>query len=406
MEWADSFDVESPRLRGAPCRGEQLQHRTAPVFATAFEIPAAKDEAAAYRIGGIVWDETQRYRISRILASGSGIFLACHPDGPRFLRAGGTCACRAVSKLPAKCTGPSPPKAAAQDDNPISQKTNSTSFAGPCLRARVPPTRIPPTLSKEASMSAAPVVPASPAPAPAPPMSEGARIINTFIAPSKTFTDLRRSAMWWAPWILISIFSVAFIFTIGKQVGFEQVNKNQIERSARQSEQFDRLPPDQQAARLQVSAKFFKYLFGFGSPFIILLATLISTTALWATFKVGAAAETTFGQAYAISMYAGLPGIIGAILGIVSLFAGVSPEGFDISNPVATNLAYFLDPETTGKFVRGMASCLDVLTIWSIILIGIGYACTSKVKRSTAIMIVAGWYLGYKLIASALATLG
>ena len=28
------------------------------------------------------------------------------------------------------------------------------------------------------------------------PLSEPARIVNTFIAPSKTFTDLRRSAAW------------------------------------------------------------------------------------------------------------------------------------------------------------------------------------------------------------------
>lgn len=255
-------------------------------------------------------------------------------------------------------------------------------------------------------MASAPTPPVAPAPAPVtPPLSEGARIVNTFIAPSKTFTDLRRSAAWWGPWILIAIFSVAFIFTMGKQVGFEQISKNQIERSTRQAEQFDRLPPDQQATRLQASAKFFT-VFAYLSPFVILFFTLISTTALWATFKVGAAADTTFGQAYAISMYAGLPGIIGAILGIVSLFAGVNPEGFDVNNPVATNLAYFLDPDTTNKFVRGMASSLDVLIIWSIILIGIGYASTSKVKRSTAIMIVAGWYVFYKLVTSALATLG
>ena len=256
-------------------------------------------------------------------------------------------------------------------------------------------------------MAATPLPPVAPSPVPAPvepPMSEGARIINTFIAPSKTFSDLRRNAKWWAPWLLIAVFSVAFIFTIGKQIGYEQVSKNQIERSAKQAEQFDKLSPDQQATRLQISAKFFR-IFAYGSPFLILFFTLISTTALWATFKVGAAADTTFGQAYAISMYAGLPGIIGAILGIVSLFAGVSPEGFDINNPVGTNLAYFLDPDTTGKFVRGMASSLDVLIIWSIILTGIGYSCTSKVKRSTAIMIVAGWYLVYKLITSALATM-
>lgn len=257
-------------------------------------------------------------------------------------------------------------------------------------------------------MAAAPVSPTpnsiSTAPPTAPAMSEGARIVNTFIAPSKTFTDLRRSAAWWGPWILIAVVSMVFVYAMGKQVGFEQVSKNQIAHSKR-AEQFDKLPADQQARQLALSSKIVG-IFAYGSPVLILFFTLISTTALWATFKVGTAAETTFGQAYAISMYAGLPGIVGGILGIVSLFAGVNPEGFDINNPVGTNLAYYLDPETTGKFVRGMASSLDVLTIWSIILFGIGYASTSKVKRSTAIMIVAGWYLVYKLATSALASLG
>lgn len=254
-------------------------------------------------------------------------------------------------------------------------------------------------------MATAPVTPTSPTPVSATqPMSEGARIVNTFIAPSKTFTDLRRSAAWWGPWIVISIVSFVFIYSIGGQVGFEQVSKNQVAHSKR-AEQFDKLPADQQAKQLQISAKIVG-VFAYGSPALILLYFLISTTALWATFKVGAAADTTFGQAYAIVMYSGLPGIIGAILGTIALFAGVNPEGFDINNPVGTNLAYYLDPDTTGKFVRGMASSLDLINIWTVVLIGIGFACTSKVKRSTAIGIVAVWYLLYKVLTSGLASLG
>jgi hypothetical protein len=253
-------------------------------------------------------------------------------------------------------------------------------------------------------MASAPVVPASPTPTPeTAPLSEGARIVNTFIAPSKTFTDIRRNAKWWGPWIVISIFSLIFIYAIQKQIGFEQVSRNQIEHSKR-AEQFDKLPADQQAKQLNLSVKIFN-VFGYGTPVLILFYLLIETVVLWATFKVGAGGETTFGQAYAIIMYSALPGIIGAILGIVSLFAGVNPEGFDINNPVGTNLAYYLDPDTTAKFLRGMASSVDVITIWSIILIGIGFACTSKVKRSSSIMIVAGWYLLYKLVTSTLASL-
>jgi len=44
-------------------------------------------------------------------------------------------------------------------------------------------------------------------------------------------------------------------------------------------------------------------------------------------------------------------------------------------------------------------------SIWSIVLVGIGYSCTSKVKRSTAIITVAGWYLAFKLATSALAAM-
>lgn len=254
-------------------------------------------------------------------------------------------------------------------------------------------------------MATAPVVPvppASPASTPETPrLSEGARIVNTFIAPSKTFTDLRRSAGWWGPWLLISIFSLLFIYAMGRQIGFEQISRNQVAHSSR-ADQFDKLPPDQQARQIRISSAAIRY-FAYGSPLLILFFTLISTVVLWATFKIAAGAETSFGQAYAISMYAGLPGIIGAILGIVSLFAGVDPEGFDINNPVGTNLAYYLDPATTGKFLHGMASALDVITIWTIVLIGIGYASTSKVKRSKAIGIVVGWYLVYKVISAGLA---
>jgi len=254
-------------------------------------------------------------------------------------------------------------------------------------------------------MAAAPVLPASPAPTPEPaPLSQGARIVDTFIAPSKTFTDLRRNASWWAPWLLICAFSMVFIYAVGRQVGYEQIVRNQVAHSSR-ADQFEKLPADQQARQIQISVTIMK-VFMYGSPVLILFYFLIGTVVLWATFKIAAGAETAFKTAYAIVMYAGLPGIIGAILGTISMYAGVNPEGFDINNPVGTNLGYYLDPETTGKFVRGMASSLDLINIWTIVLIGIGFAATSKVKRSTAIIIVAVWYLVFKLVSSGLSSLG
>lgn len=254
-------------------------------------------------------------------------------------------------------------------------------------------------------MAAAPVPPAVPAPVPpTPALSEGERLVDTFIAPSKTFTDLRRSAAWWAPWLVIAALSLISIYAIGKQVTFEQVTKNTIAHSKR-ADQFDKLPPETQASQLATQAKIFSVI-AYCNPIVLLLFALLATLPVWMTFKFALSAETSFGQGFAITMYAWLPGAIGAILLTIALFAGVNPEGFDINNPVGVNLAYYLDQDTTGKFIRTLASALDVLTIWSLILIGIGYSCTSKVKRSTAIIVVVAWYLGYKLLAAGLATLG
>src|ERR1700733_15598947 len=134
-------------------------------------------------------------------------------------------------------------------------------------------------------MAAAPVLPASPAPIPeSASLSQGARIVDTFIAPGKTFTDLRRNASWWAPWLLIAIFSLAFVFVMSKQIGFEQISKNAIAQSSR-AEQFEKLPPEQQGKQIQVSATVARYI-SYSLPVLNLIIFLIIATVLMATFNL------------------------------------------------------------------------------------------------------------------------
>jgi Yip1 domain len=251
-------------------------------------------------------------------------------------------------------------------------------------------------------MATAPLPPLSaPVPPPQlPPLSEGARIVNTFIAPSKTFGDLRRNASWWGPWLLISIVSLLFVYSMDRQIGFDQITKNQIAQSPR-ADQFSQLPAEQQAKQISFTSNLIRYL-SYGIPVMILFYFAITSLVLWATFKFGAGADVSYKTAYAIVFYSALPGIIGSILGAISMFAGVNPEGFNVNNPVATNPAYFMDP-TANKFLYGMASALDVIAIWTIVLLGIGFSSNSKVKRTTAIVMVAAWYLFWKLGAAALA---
>jgi hypothetical protein len=240
------------------------------------------------------------------------------------------------------------------------------------------------------------------------PLSQGARIVDTFIAPSKTFNDLRRSASWWAPWLLISIVSLIFIYSVGRNVGFEQLAKNGIAQSPKRADQFEKLAPAQQAQQLHIAAIVTQYI-AYGTPVIILIAFLLIAAVLMGTFNLGMGTSVPYKVSLAIVAYAGLPGIIGSLLGTISLIMGgmsgsLDREAFDIRNPVATNLAYFMNP-MGNKFAYGMASALDVFVIWGIVLMGIGFACNSNVKRGTAIGTVAGWYIFYKLLGAGFAAL-
>ncbi|HEY7616641.1 MAG TPA: YIP1 family protein [Terriglobales bacterium] len=239
-------------------------------------------------------------------------------------------------------------------------------------------------------------------PAPEVPLSETQRLLNVFVAPSKTFTDLRRNASWWVPWLLTSVLSVLYVFVVDRQIGFEQVTKTEIARSPR-ADQFDKLPADQQARQIQLSTTITRYI-SYCSPIFGLVGLLLVAVVLMVTFNVGAGGGVPFKTSMAISAYGGLPNIIGVLLGIISLFAGVDPQGFNIRYPAATNPAYFMSP-TDHRFLYGMASALDIFVIWSIVLMGIGFACNSKVKRPSAIAIVAGWYLVYKLVGTGLGML-
>ena len=250
-------------------------------------------------------------------------------------------------------------------------------------------------------MAAAPLTPVS---APAPetvPLSEGARIVNTFIAPSKTFADLRRSAAWWAPFLLMVIVSTFLVYSVGQKIGFRKVTENQLQMAPKQAAQLDNLPADQREQQLEkrsIGTKYISYLF----PLLTLLIWIIIATALFATFKFAANAGVTFKVSLAIVIYAALPLILKSLLSAVSVLAGMSPDSFSFQNPVATNPGYFMNP-ADGVFLYSVASALDIFMIWTLVLTAIGFTRVSKVKSGTAYAIVFGWWAFFTLLGASIA---
>jgi hypothetical protein len=251
-------------------------------------------------------------------------------------------------------------------------------------------------------MAAAPVLPVSPAPAPQPaPLSEGARIVNTFIAPSKTLADLRRNASWWAPFLLMVVVSTIFVYSAGEKIGFRKIMENQMEAQPKAQARLEKLPADQRETQLQGAAKFSQVI-SYAFPFITLIIWLIIATALFATFKLAAGAEVSFKVSFAIVVYSALPLMVKSLLAMLSVLAGMSPDSFSFQNPVATNPGYFMNP-ADNVFLYSLASSLDIFMIWTLALTAIGFTCVSKVKRGTSFAIVFGWWAVFTLAGAALA---
>jgi Yip1 domain len=249
-------------------------------------------------------------------------------------------------------------------------------------------------------MAVAPLPPvSSTAPSPAP-LSQAARIVNTFIAPSKTFTDLRRNASWWAPFLLMVVISTVFVYTAGQKVGFRKIMENQMQAQPKAQERLDKLPADQREARLEAGAKFtgvISYVF----PVITLIIWLVIASALFGTFKFTGGSEVPFKVAFAIVIYAALPLLLKTMLALVSLIAGMSPDSFTFQNPAATNPGYFMNP-ADNLLLYNLASALDIFMIWTLVLTAIGFTCVSKVKRATSFAVVFGWWIVFTLLGAGL----
>jgi hypothetical protein len=253
---------------------------------------------------------------------------------------------------------------------------------------------------KGADMAAMPVTPMPESVSANPPLSEPARIINTFFAPSRTFTDLRRNASWWAPFLIIAIVSLSFVYTVDQKVGFRRVAENTIQSQPKQADRMERLPAADREKAMQQQATFTK-IFSYAFFLIMLIWYAIVAGVLLATLKFGASADVKFKTLFALCIYASIPALLKSLLAILSLLAGVSTDSFTFQNPVATNPGYFVD-RAAHPVLGSLLTSFDIFTIWTLALAAIGITCITKVKRGTAFAVVFGWFAVLVLIGVAL----
>jgi Yip1-like protein len=228
-------------------------------------------------------------------------------------------------------------------------------------------------------MYAAPVPLTAPEPA-GPGLSEPQRLVNVFIAPSKTFADLHRNPSWWIPWLITAVCTLIFSIVVVQKIDMTRFVQEQIDRSPRAQKRLENLTPEQRAQGVALQATITKVGF-YVAPVLTLLGGLIIAAVLMAIYNFILGAEVPFQRAMAVVFYAGIPGILNTVLLIISFLVSSDPSTIDLSrSPMPTNPAFFMDPEGN-KVLYALASSIDVFRIWWVCLLGLGFSVASSNRK-------------------------
>jgi hypothetical protein len=231
------------------------------------------------------------------------------------------------------------------------------------------------------------------------PISQFERVVNTFIEPSKTFNDIKRNRSWWLPFVIIALLGYGFCFTAVQHVGWESLTTNVLKSQPRNAEKLDKATPAEQAQMLSVTKGFMEG-FMVGSPLVILVVNALFALLLWGGFAFLLGGSTTYGEMFAVAIFASLPNALNSVIAIVTVLVS-DPQTYNLNIPSPANLAYFLSTGSAA-WLLSIGKSLDVVSLWSLALAGFGGALVAKVKPSRGIaMVFAVWFL-YLLVKTGL----
>ena len=200
------------------------------------------------------------------------------------------------------------------------------------------------------------------------------RIIGTLFSPKSTFEDIVRKPGWVLPVVLLTLLSLGVSFAINQRINWREFMSQQIEKSPSAAN----MSAEQKEQRIEGGAKFspaFTYAIGLLGPVI---ATLLVGLVMWGSYNLLGGANTNFGTSLSITAHAFLTGLVSSPLLILILY--LKPIGsVDLENPVAANLAAVL-PDDAAKWLFALCKSIDIFSIWTLILLAIGFAATNPKK--------------------------
>jgi hypothetical protein len=221
---------------------------------------------------------------------------------------------------------------------------------------------------------------------PAAPKNVFQRIAGVLFAPGETFADVVRKPGLLAPMIVLLVLYFVSAALVVPRIDWSSANAMQADAMKARNPKFS----DADIERMQRYGNIGKAVVGWMSPVFWIGGFAIVAGVLFLVFRLFGG-EGTFSQGFAVTMYAWIPvASFRLIRGVVILARG-SIDAMSLDTVVRSNLAFLSDfKEHPAAFA--LLGSLDLFTIWTCILLVIGFAAMSKFsKTKSAAIIVPLW---------------
>lgn len=222
-------------------------------------------------------------------------------------------------------------------------------------------------------------------------------ILEVFYAPGKLFSTLEgRRGAWVLPLILTILLSLATnVFAI-KKIGMESI--------VRQRVQSMNLSPEQMQQALDRANSPAQTYATYAATVVVLPLVLAVVAGLLMLFALVGSKQPRFGTNFSMVTLAYFPYVlIVCIMSVLVLMLAPDPTTLDSTNLLSTNVAAFIDKDTTSKGLYSLLTSMDVLSFVEIGLLSYGFSKVNRTSMSFALFSVLSLWFVYVLIRMGLA---
>ena len=204
-------------------------------------------------------------------------------------------------------------------------------------------------------------------------------LITMFYEPTKTYAAIEQRRAAWLPLLLLMLTSAALMVWYFNIVDFawlmDQMFASIKEAAAREKASAMMTRQAMQISGLAGALAGLPIVFSLIGVYLMFVGKMYSK-------------EFTFGKGFALAAWSSVPALLALPLGAMQIMLASSGQmGFSDLNPLSLNTLFFHYPMSHP--VAALLDSISVISIWSAVLMVIGFQVWAKVTRTAAVKVVA-----------------